>query len=211
LGGHGKSGKNRQVWTMEAFGKDVAAVITKLDLHKVILVGHSMGGVVILETARLLPERVIGLIGAETYSDLYLQKYDRERIDLFLEDFRADFPEAVRKYVLENYFITNPEESFKKKIILDMAGTFPDVAVSSLEELMLYDGTVSLPDVKVPIRSINAETPVIPFKVMRNNYENFSLKFMTYVGHFLMLEEPQGFNRLLADYLGEIIVAFQQR
>ena len=92
-----------------------------------------------------------------------------------------------------------------------MAGTSPDVAVSSLEELMLYDGAVSLPDIKVPIRSINADAPVIPFKVMRDNYENFSLKFMTYVGHFLMLEEPQGFNRLLADYLGDIIVAFQQR
>ena len=211
LGGHGKSGKDRQVWTMETFGKDVAAVITKLDLQQVVLIGHSMGGAVIVETARLVPARIIGLIGAETFSDLYMKKYDREQIDIFLENFRSDFPEAVRKYVLENYFITNPDESFKKKIILDMVKTSPDVAISSLEELMLYDGAVSLPDIKVPIRSINADAPVIPFKVMRSSKENFSLKFMAYVGHFLMLENPQIFNRLLSDFLGEIIVEFHQK
>ena len=211
LGGHGKSGKNRSIWTMEAYGKDAAAVITKLDLHQVVLIGHSMGGAVIIETAKIIPDRIIGLIGAETFSDLYMKKYDKGQIDIFLENFRSDFPEAVRKYVLENYFISNPEESFKKKIILDMAGTSPDVAIGSLEELMLYDGAVSLPGIKVPIRSINADAPVIPFKVIRNSYENFSLKFMAYVGHFLMLENPQIFNRLLSDFLGEIIVEFHQK
>ena len=53
LAGHGRSGRDRAVWSMEAFGQDVAAVVRKLDLNNVILIGHSLGGPVVLEAARL--------------------------------------------------------------------------------------------------------------------------------------------------------------
>ncbi|MDH5743438.1 MAG: alpha/beta hydrolase, partial [Candidatus Aminicenantes bacterium] len=56
-------------WTMEAYGEDVVAVVNKLKLQEVILVGHSMGGYVILEAARRLPERIIGLVGVDTLND----------------------------------------------------------------------------------------------------------------------------------------------
>ena len=70
LAGHGTSGVERDDWTVEAFGGDVAAVVKKLGLEKVVLVGHSMGGPVNIEAARLIPDRVVGLIGADTYHDL---------------------------------------------------------------------------------------------------------------------------------------------
>ena len=57
LGGHGQSGMNRKEWTMAAFGADVAAVVNKLDLKNIVLVGHSMGGPVCLEAARRLQGR----------------------------------------------------------------------------------------------------------------------------------------------------------
>jgi len=40
LAGHGSSGLNRDDWTMEAFGEDVTAVVEKLDLDGVILIGQ---------------------------------------------------------------------------------------------------------------------------------------------------------------------------
>ena len=69
LAGHGDSGLERKAWTMEAYGEDVVAVVNKLKLQEVILVGHSMGGYVILEAARRLPERIIGLVGVDTLND----------------------------------------------------------------------------------------------------------------------------------------------
>jgi hypothetical protein len=44
LAGHGASGRGRRDWTVEAFGEDVRAVVEALDLRRVVLVGHSMGG-----------------------------------------------------------------------------------------------------------------------------------------------------------------------
>lgn len=43
LAGHGDSGRNRERWTIQSYGDDVAAVVEKLNLNRVILIGHSMG------------------------------------------------------------------------------------------------------------------------------------------------------------------------
>jgi hypothetical protein len=61
LAGHGHSGLGRTQYTMKSFGEDVKAVTEATGSNSVILVGHSMGGPVIAEAARLMPERVSGL------------------------------------------------------------------------------------------------------------------------------------------------------
>lgn len=42
LAGHGESGLGHGAWTMKAFGQDVAAVVKKLDLQRVILIGQHL-------------------------------------------------------------------------------------------------------------------------------------------------------------------------
>ena len=70
LAGHGHSGLTRSEYTMSAFGADVQAVNQATESHNVILIGHSMGGSVIAEAARLMPMRVKGLIGIDTLNNV---------------------------------------------------------------------------------------------------------------------------------------------
>lgn len=211
LAGHGRSGTGRNEWTMAAFARDVAAVVEKLDLANVILIGHAMGGNVILEAARLMPERVIGLIGADTFSDIYLRPHSPEQIAAMLAVFQPDFPEGIRKFALENYFRSNATEPFRKRIVLDLAESEAGIALSVLEDQLGFDGASVLESLSLPIRSINTDRPVIPFNIIRERVEDFKLKFMADVGHFLMQEDPQAFNRLMAQWLGEIIQASYTR
>ena len=210
LAGHGRSGGGRDVWSMEAFGQDVAAVVQKLDLNNVILIGHSLGGAAILEGARLLPGRVIGMVGADTFSDIYLKPYSEEQIEAVLEPFRTDFQEGMRRYLLENYFRFSSSGDLKKRVILDMAQVDPVLAIGSLEQLLRYDGTAALQQLTLPIRSINADRPLVYFRVIRGNTESFHNRFLSNVGHFLMIEDPQTFNRVLSEFLGQIIQASYQ-
>ena len=69
LAGHGQSGHNRTDWTVAQFGQDLVAVLDQLDLHNVILIGHSMGGDVALEAAVARPDRILGLIGIDFFKN----------------------------------------------------------------------------------------------------------------------------------------------
>ena len=70
IAGHGKSGANRQEYSMDAFGNDVTSVIEHLDLEEVVLIGHSMGGPVIVKAANNLGVKTRLIVGVDTFYDL---------------------------------------------------------------------------------------------------------------------------------------------
>ena len=67
LAGHGESGSNRTKWGMPEFGADVKAVADAEKLKKVIIFGNSLGGPVAVEAALLMPGRVLGVVGVDTF------------------------------------------------------------------------------------------------------------------------------------------------
>ena len=88
LAGHGESGQDRKKFTISAFAQDVVAVVNHLGLKRVVLIGHSMGGGVIVEAARHLGSVVIGLVGVDTLFD----------VDKAAPSFCADFAKAARAF-----------------------------------------------------------------------------------------------------------------
>ena len=62
LRGHGRTPARPHECSIEHYGGDVAALVNNLDLESFVLVGHSMGCRVVLEAARLVPERTAGIV-----------------------------------------------------------------------------------------------------------------------------------------------------
>lgn len=56
--GHGESSLGRDPLSIERFGADLAAVLDQLDLHDVVLAGHSMGGMTVMAFACHHPDAV---------------------------------------------------------------------------------------------------------------------------------------------------------
>ena len=81
--GHGESGKDRKDWTIDSLAGDVAAIVKELDLKRVILIGHSMGGPVALLAAKKIPGVAVGVVGVDTLQNVEF-KMPEERIDEFL-------------------------------------------------------------------------------------------------------------------------------
>lgn len=200
LAGHGASGVERTAYTMEAFGGDVAAVLQKLDLKSAILIGHSMGGAVIVEAALAAPERVAGLIGVDNFQNVDLT-LPPQSIDGFLASFEADFKPGVTAWVLR-MFPANADSALAAGIAADMASAPPKVGLSALRELLAWFGprtTESLARLTVPLMCVNADmqpTQVEPIKALVPGYQ---LRVLSGRGHFLMREDPAGFNKLLAE------------
>lgn len=91
LAGHGESGLGRPAWTMPEFGNDVVAVADQLGLSDMVLIGHSMGGDVIVEAALRLGDRVIGLVWVDVYRTLREEADPEDAVEEFLRPFHTDF------------------------------------------------------------------------------------------------------------------------
>lgn len=192
LAGHGQSGTNRQNWTMEAFGQDVAAVVNKLDLKRVVLVGHSMGGPVIIEAARRLPGRVMGLIGVDTFQDIG-KEYDQAEFEERLAPFKENFVETTMGFVRSMY-PKDADSALVARIAADIASAPQDIALACIHGVYDYDAAAALKEMRLPIIAINSDMIPTNLEGNRQIAAFFDVIMMPGHGHFLQLEDPQGFN-----------------
>ena len=202
LAGHGASERNRRNWTIAAFGADVAAVLAALPQGKVVLVGHSMGGAVALEAARLMPDRVIGIVGADAFQDIGAthSAANREFADQLMARLRADYIGATREFVTTQLFAKDADPALARRVADDMALAPPEVAIPSLRALFDYDYGPVLADLHVPIVDIETDLygPADLARI-RRLAPAFRVQVMAGRGHFLMMEDPAGFDARLRE------------
>jgi pimeloyl-ACP methyl ester carboxylesterase len=206
LAGHGGSGLNREEWTIQAFGRDIFAVVEKLSLDRVVLIGHSMGGYVILEAARLMPQRVFGLVGVDTLQDFEI-KYTQEQFDNWIRPLRVDFIEGTKTFV-RTMFTPNSDPDLIEKITADMSSAPPTVGLEAFRSNFDFQNNEIvrvLKEIRAPITCINSDKYPTYVEANQRHSPSYKAKIMSGVGHFNMIEDPATFNRLLEETIQEFI------
>ena len=198
LAGHGGTDGNRSDWTMARFGQDVATALSAIPNQQIVLVGHSMGGNVAIEAARLLKGRVIGIIGVDTFKSIGEPRPSQAQVDAIVKPFEADFIGATRTMVSKYFFAANADTQLVQKIAYDMSLSPPRVGVPSLRAILEYDFTEPLKELSVPIVAINSDLgePVNEIRI-RKVLPRFRQVTLAGDGHFLMMEDPARFNPAL--------------
>jgi pimeloyl-ACP methyl ester carboxylesterase len=201
LAGHGDSGGGREAWTMPSFGSDVVAVIESLGLEEVVLVGHSMGGDVIAEAAARIPDRVAGLVWADVYRSLGRLRTPDE-LEEFLVPFREDFVDATRAFV-RAMFVQRSDPDLVEWVVADMSAAPPAVALDAMAHVIGNDRAIlaRLREATAPIVAINPDYQ--PSDIAALKHWGVRTMLMSGVGHFLMMEDPTTFNRLLDETVAE--------
>ncbi|MEN8261014.1 MAG: alpha/beta hydrolase, partial [Pseudomonadota bacterium] len=196
VAGHGLSGTGRQTWTIASLGDDVAAVIKHLKLENVVVIGHSMGGRVGLEAARLLPESVVGVIGVDDLQDAD-DDWGSEEAEAFLGDLKQDFSGTCDAFV-RSMFGEQADGALMDHVAADMCGGPGEIGMALIRDYINYDLASAMQSTGVPIRSINADK--WPTNVEANRkYADFDAVILTGFGHFLMQEATDELNRLLIE------------
>jgi pimeloyl-ACP methyl ester carboxylesterase len=199
LAGHGESGLERDTWTTEGFGGDVVAVVEALDLDQVILIGHSMGGPVALEAARRLGGRVLGIVGVDTFQRLGLKAPD-ELAKSFIKPLEADFHGMTMNFV-KGMFLPGTDSALVAWVAGDMSSAPPSVGIGAMKANLAYDPAPALAEIQVPIYSINGSLFPVDIETGKR-YAEFEVRIMEGLGHFPMLEDPEGFNGTLDGIVG---------
>jgi pimeloyl-ACP methyl ester carboxylesterase len=78
LAGHGESGLGRKSYTIPMFAMDVSAVLNQLGLEKFILIGHSLGAGVVVETAVRNLDKTLTIFSIDGLTDIPNVKSEEE-------------------------------------------------------------------------------------------------------------------------------------
>lgn len=196
LVGHGRSGRGRKTWTLEAYAGDVEAVIDALALKRVALVGHSMSGPISIEVARRRPGQVVALVGVDALQAVGPVMPPETRHEK-MEWLRRDFGTNGAKFA-EELFLPGAPRPPVERVLRSVAACPTETAVATLDNLFQYPTAERLTGVRAPIVSINAGLEPADPESVRKYAPRFEVVEMPGVGHYPMIEDPPRFESNLA-------------
>lgn len=201
LRGHGDSGSPPEDdWSVAALATDVEAVADAVGLTGAVLVGHSMGGAVIVECARRRPSFVKGLYLVDPVGDS----------TQIPQDFYHEFTEALRG---EGYagavtgfwgaILGGARPGVRERVLEDLWKTPREAILGIYEALRAHDIMTPLAGYGGPKRILVTPHNRMPYSLHRLMPE-MPREVMGGVSHWLQLDRPDDFDRRLADFLREI-------
>ncbi|MFI5236510.1 MAG: alpha/beta fold hydrolase [Ignavibacteriales bacterium] len=204
LAGHGESGKNRDQWTMSSFAKDLILLMNNLKQKNVILVGHSIGGIIALEMAILLQNKITAVIAVDTFNNVEMKITDEE-VDEFIKLYKKDFKQTLKEFILPQ-FPSTTDKSLVKKISDELASVDQQMAISSLKEYLLYDKASKLKMLEIPLVCINSDRFPINSESLKAAVKKLSFVSLENSGHFMMIDDYKRFNKILEAQLNNPII-----
>ena len=193
LAGHGLSNSKRKKYTMQAFGKDVAAVVNEIGSRNVILVGHSMGGPVSIEAAKLLGDKVIGIVGVDTFYVPFEYPKSEEEIDDFVKPFSNDF-KAASEQLVRSMFTPEADPDVITWIVTQMSEADQEMGISAMYEIFRWNAKnvpSDLDNYSKKLRNINGAPTGKEIALHE------SVVLINGVGHFVAQVKPNEFNEAL--------------
>lgn len=194
--------------TMEEMARDVAALLDSLEIESAIIGGLSMGGYVTLAFTRLFPNRVKGLILADTrpQSDNEEGKQNREKQaqKALSEGMSAIADEMLPKLLSSTAIAENPLVVSRVREMVET--TNPQGAANAQRGMALRaDHTAMLSSIDIPtliiVGSEDALTPQSDSQNMHEAIKNSSLTIIEGAGHCSNLEKPEVFNNAIKKFL----------
>ena len=197
LPGHGKSGspKNGPL-TMELFAKSIEAVRVEAKAGKIVLVGHSMGTPVIREYARLYPSQVAALVPVDGV--LHLSGSPNAP-----NPERMKGPDSLknREAMIRGMFGPSATPAIQDHISKMMLAAPETTAYQAMTATFAAPNWVedrfTVPALGIYADHSASDDPAYFKKI----FPNGSTVEVPGTGHFVMLEKPGEFNKLLADFL----------
>ena len=187
-------------YSIEAMAADVAAVADALKLSRFVIVGHSYGGAVVAAYAAAHPDRVAGVVFADSAGN----------ISTTPKEMRGMFVAALRKNkdaVVTSWFgpiLANSSDAVRSAVLTSVRATPVEVFVGALVGLAGHDLTADVRAYHGPrLAIINAALARSPTS-FHSQFPEVPSRALDGVSHWLMMDKPDEFNRILDEFLATV-------
>lgn len=211
LRGYGRSTVVPGKTPLMTFAQDLADLLDHLGVAEIILGGLSMGGQIVMEFHRLFPDRLCGLVLADTAPQAETEEGRRARIAmadrLLREGMDGYAKEVLPKMVAPANIQRFP--AVAEHVLGMMRRTPPEGAAAALRgRAERPDYVASLSRVRVPtlivVGSDDEFTPIDDARLMHRIIPGSTLVVIEGAAHMPNLERPAEFNEALSTFLDSI-------
>ena len=205
--GHGNSDKPASGYSPKDFANDVAAFIEKRKLGPVVVVGHSMGGVVVQRFAMDHPDltKAVVIIGSATsVKNFSSVKEFVEMVNQLNDPIEPAFAEEFQKSTLAKPI----NDSYYKELVGESLKVPARVWKGILNDLMNYDPSGELNNIRKPTLIVWGEQDIFCQRESQDNLlksiKNSRLLIYKRTGHAVHWEEPQRFSNDLVIFINSL-------
>jgi len=208
LPGHGQSESPQDgKFSMDLFARAVEAVRAEVGADRVVLIGHSMGVPVIRQYATLYPQHVAGLVPVDGPISMAVFAAMLGAPSGELPPFpTVGGPDGLqaRENMIRGMFTAETPVALQDQILAMMLKAPEATAVGAMAA-MADPGLWKDSPIPVPILAVYAGTAQVPDPAAITSFApGYEATQIAGTGHFLMMEKPDEFNRIVAEFLDEI-------
>ena len=198
LPGHGQSsgdGHDR----MEAYADFIEAFTAQLDLNKVTLIGHSLGGAIALSLALRSPRWLSSIVLVGTGARL---KVHPDILEGILSNF-----ETTIDMVCQWVFGPAASDTLINETRKVMLNTRPEVVHGDFRACNRFDIMDSISSISLPTLVISGSvdnlTPVKYGDYLCQNIPAAKHRIIQDAGHMMAVEKPENFIQIVTDFMGQ--------
>lgn len=190
---------------MASYGEDISTIIKQLNLKKVVLVGFSLGASVVIEAANKVPDQVIGVVLVDDLKEVEMQI--PPQMGHYLDSLYMDFvTNPTKEKLMAGGFFKNNSDSAYNRIVEILDGASHIGWRESIAGYINWQNDHCLDaikEVKAPIVAINSDLQPTNVEAFQKYVPDFKVNIVKNVGHLIMWDNEEEFNRLLEESIRE--------
>jgi pimeloyl-ACP methyl ester carboxylesterase len=206
LPGFGNSKAERTNWTIEEYTNDVTVFIDTMNLKSVVIIGHSMAGEIMLQTALSNNPKIVGIVGVDNFKfiDVSFTPEQMKQMTDFFPMLQNDFKHSAPVYADMMLFHPTTSKEVKDRVKTDFANCDSVIGYGTFMNQMQYAYTDAqrLERLNYKLYLLNSDG----FPTNENGLNNhcksgFQVQTIAATGHYPMIEKPTEFNLILEKVL----------
>ena len=204
LPGFGKSNKINSCDSIECMARAILDLLEKKEIKNFNLLGHSMGGMIVQEIAKIAGEKILKLICYGTGPRGNIPGRF-ETIDISREKLKINGLDNTAYRIAKTWFIE--EDKSKYFYLCEEAGkqTSIEAADNGLVAMKNWDGVKNLQNIKNETLIIWGDQDKAynfnQVETLKENITNSDLRIVDGCSHNVHLEKPDEFNTIVSEFL----------
>lgn len=191
--------------SFDAWGKDVLSVIKEVNPEKYILVGHSSGGYVVLNAAMQADNKLLAIVGVDSYRGKMEYQYSDSVAIASSEEVSNLSDAQYKEYIndIDRWFVPSSDTSDISWIKREMVNCLKETAAEGIREYYRYMNrrAEDFNDLGIKIFGINKIHSKFDTAFFSKPGIDFTPYYVNNVGHFVMMDDVETFNLLLEDII----------